>query len=426
MRAQLGEIGILRGSLMRDTLALQTMRLPTQAARLAWLAEHIHAMPGTGIVYALTKRDADQVADWLTRNGAAARAYYSGVIGEGFDDSDAYRRHLEDRLLRNEIKALVATTALGMGYDKPDLGFVIHYQAPGSIVAYYQQVGRAGRAIAYAIGILMAGDEDDEIHEYFRRSAFPKEEWVSAILAALEASDGLSIAELEEALNLRHGQIEHVLKFLSADNPAPVIKDGSRWRRTPVEYRMDHDRIHRLTGQREVEWHEVQSLCRRAGMPDGVPGARPRRGRPAAMRKMREVPGKTRGRADLHARDRGLGSAASPPLRNALEGNQRVAKDAFTEYGFRGILPRELRAETGRILSRWGDAGWGQLVAADKHDGHFRDELVAAVAEMIRDRWQPTPRRAGSPACPRHAIRRWSPTSPAVSRRRWRCRSCRP
>ena len=111
----------------------------------------------------------------------------------------------------------------------------------------------------------MAGDEDDAIHEYFRGSAFPKEAWVSAILAALELGDGSSIAELEGALNLRHGQIEHVLKFLSTDNPAPVIKDGSRWRRTPVEYRMDHDRIHRLTEQREVEWREVQAYVDKPG-----------------------------------------------------------------------------------------------------------------------------------------------------------------
>ena len=391
VRAQLGELGILRGSLMRDTLALQTMRLPTQAARLAWLAEHIHAMPGTEIVYALTKRDADQVADWLTRNGAAARAYYSGVIAEGFADSDAYRRHLEDRLLHNEIKALVATTALGMGYDKPDLGFVIHYQAPGSIVAYYQQVGRAGRATAYAIGILMAGEEDEEIHEYFRGSAFPKEAWVSAILAALEESDGMSIAELEEGLNLRHGQIEHVLKFLSADNPAPVIKDASRWRRTPVDYRMDHDRIRRLTGQREVEWGAVQAYvdepgCLMAFLARALDEADPRPCGKCARCLGRPLVEPTFRRDTAISATRLLRHSEIP-----WQGNQRIAKEAFPEYGFRGILPQELRAETGRILSRWGDAGWGQLVAGDKHDGRFRDELVDAVAEMIRDRWQPTP-----------------------------------
>jgi len=136
---QLGDIEVQRGPLLRDTLALQSLQLPDQSGRLAWLAEHLPQLPGTGIVYALTKRDADQVAEWLIQNGITARAYYSGVQAYGYESSDSYRQHLESALLNNEIKVLVATTALGMGYDKPDLGFVVHYQAPGSIVAYYQQ-----------------------------------------------------------------------------------------------------------------------------------------------------------------------------------------------------------------------------------------------------------------------------------------------
>ncbi len=136
VQTQLGNIKVQRGPLMRQSLELQAMRVPSQAIRLAWLAEHLNELPGTGIIYTLTKRDADQVAAWLNRNGIAAKPYYSGVTGDRFTDSNGYREHLEGLLLRNEIKALVATTALGMGYDKPDLGFVIHYQAPGSIIAY--------------------------------------------------------------------------------------------------------------------------------------------------------------------------------------------------------------------------------------------------------------------------------------------------
>ena len=182
VQTQLGDVGVQRGLLMRESLALQNLKLPSQQARLAWLAEHLDALPGTGIIYTLTKRDADQVANWLRLRGISASPYYSGARSEGFEDSDSYRRHVEEQLLQNEIKALVATSALGMGYDKPDLGFVIHYQAPGSIVAYYQQVGRAGRGISHAVGIMMSGHEDEEIHDYFRRTAFPKEEWVQNIL----------------------------------------------------------------------------------------------------------------------------------------------------------------------------------------------------------------------------------------------------
>ena len=391
VRAQLGDIGIQRGSLMRNTLALQNMQLPSQAARLAWLAEHIDALPGTGIIYTQTRRDAEQVANWLIEQGITARAYFSDVTDDGFADSDTYRQHLEDQLLHNQVKVLVATTALGMGYDKPDLGFVIHYQAPGSIVAYYQQVGRAGRAIDHAVGILMSGHEDNAIHEYFRQSAFPNESWVEQILGVLEGSDGLTIRQLEEAVNLRYGQLEQALKFLSVENPAPVIKNGSLWRRTPVPYQMDHERIHHLTEQRTIEWQEMQSYLEADGClmrflavalddENSQPCGR------CASCLGRPIVAPSFGRMQAVSAARFLSQSEIP-----LECKKQVPGDAFTEYGFRGNLPQEFRAETGRILSRWGDAGWGQFVAEDKTQGHFRDELVEAVAEMVRDRWQPDP-----------------------------------
>ena len=391
IQTQLGDIGIQRGPLMRKTLALQTLRLPSQSERLAWLTEHIDSLPGTGIIYTLTRRDADRVADWLRSQGIVAKAYHSSVTNDDFVNSASYREHLEDQLLRNELKALVATTALGMGYDKPDLGFVVHFQAPGSIVAYYQQVGRAGRGIEYAAGILMSGDEDDNIHEYFRRSAFPGEDQVTAILDVLKESDGLSVADLEGAVNLRRGQIQHVLKFLSVELPAPVIKSGAKWRRTPVPYQMDHEQIRRLTGQRKTEWGEVQKYIDEKGClmkflaealddPDPQPCGKCASclGQPVAEPSFKRETAITAARFLRHSK-------------LLLKCKQRVAKDAFTKYGFCGSLPGELHAETGRILSRWGDAGWGQLVADDKHGGHFRDELVDAVAGMLNDRWQPTP-----------------------------------
>ncbi len=377
---------------MRTTLALQTLRLPAPEARLAWLAEHIGSLPRTGIVYTLTRRDAEQVADWLRSQGIESRAYYSGVLGDGFEDTDAYRQHLEQQLLDNKIKALVATTALGMGYDKPDLGFVVHYQAPGSIVAYYQQVGRAGRAIDRAVGILMSGAEDERILDYFRRSAFPAEAWVLAILEALEESDGLSTQQIGKAVNLRRGQIEKALKFLSVENPAPVIKSGRQWQRTPVPYRMDRDKIARLTAQREIEWEEVQRYVAEEGclmefLAKALDDENPRPcGKCAPCLGRPIVPSKF---------TRELAITASRFLRHAefgLECKKQVVPGALDEYGLSGSIPVSLRAETGRILSRWGDAGWGQLVADGKRAGHFREELVDAVAEMLNDRWRPAPR----------------------------------
>ncbi|MGH8501962.1 MAG: RecQ family ATP-dependent DNA helicase [Gammaproteobacteria bacterium] len=391
IRMQLGDIQVQRGPLMRESVALQTMRVPDQSARLAWLAELVPGLPGTGIIYTLTVRDAEQVAEWLNRNGIEARAYYADAKDSNFPDSNTYRQHLEDRLLNNRIKALVATTALGMGYDKPDLGFVVHYQAPGSIVAYYQQVGRAGRAIDRAVGVLLAGREDEDIQQYFRAVAFPAEGHVSAILDALAESDGLTARQIEEAVNLRAGQIEKVLKFLSIDSPAPIIKDGSKWRRTAVSYRMDHARIERLTQQRIVEWQEVQSYintqeCLMTFLARALDDREARPCGKCANCLGHPVVGVDYAHAGAVAAARYLKHAEL-----ALVCKKQVAANAFKEYGFRGNLPERIQAESGRILSRWGDAGWGQVVRDDKHAGHFRDELAEALAEMIRDRWRPAP-----------------------------------
>ena len=387
VQEQLGDIVIQRGPLIREGLQLQTLELPTQAARLAWLVATIPELAGTGIVYVLTKRDAEQVSRWLILHNIQARAYYSDAEDKAFPDSNSYRQHLEDMLLNNQLKVMVATTALGMGYDKPDLGFVIHYQAPGSIVAYYQQVGRAGRGISSSTGVLLSGREDQDIHEYFRASAFPPESDIFAILGALERYDGLTTRQLEEHTNVRFGQIEKVLKMLSVENPAPIIKIGSQWRRTPVPFSMDHERIAHLTQQRELEWQQVQNylhtdscymsflrnaLDDHAQEPCGV----------CANCVRHPITGTTINTRLAHQASTFLKQAEAP-----IKPKIQLPANAFTEYGLRGNLPPQLQAEEGRVLSRWGDAGWGYMVAQDKHNGHFRDELVHAMAEMIRERW---------------------------------------
>lgn len=392
IQTQLGNIQIQRGPLSRDSLALQTMVLPDQASRLAWLAQVIPTLQGTGIVYCLTVRDAEQVANWLSINGVGAKAYHGSVEGEGFDSSNLYRQHLEALLLSNRLKVLVATTALGMGYDKPDLSFVIHYQAPGSIVGYYQQVGRAGRGIDSAIGILMSGVEDSDIHEFFREGAFPSEAQVHEILQVLAQHDGLTMRELEEHTNLRFGQIEKVLKLLSVENPAPVIKMGSRWTRTPVQYRMDTARIAHLTSQRVQEWQEVRAYVAEQGC------------KMAFLRRALDDSNITpcgkctscHGRLIINAAiNPALAHQAATFLKHAemvIEPKAQVAANAFQIYGFRGNLVQNLRAQAGRVLSRWGDAGWGRMVADNKHAGRFGDELVTATVDMIMQRWQPNPR----------------------------------
>ena len=178
-----------RGPLGRSSLRLEVVELPGQAERLAWLATWLPRLEGSGIVYTLTKRDAEMVAEWLSGHGIAAEAY-SGEV------ETARRVAVEERLLANELKAVVATSALGMGYDKPDLGFVVHYQAPGSVISYYQQVGRAGRGVEHADVVLLRGREDRRIQDFFIEQAFPPRELVERVLDALEAAgeDGLVAA----------------------------------------------------------------------------------------------------------------------------------------------------------------------------------------------------------------------------------------
>jgi len=391
IRRQLGDLEIMRGPLVRKSLALQCMRLPDQAARLAWLATHVPDLPGTGIIYVLTKRDAEQVAGWLRSRGIEALPYYSGVESSDYGDRDAARQHLERLLLDNRIKALVATTALGMGYDKPDLGFVVHYQAPGSVITYYQQVGRAGRAIDTAHGVLLSGREDDDIHEFFRRGAFPAERDVEQILGALAESDGLSVPMIEARVNVRHGKIGQALKYLSVERPSPVFKDGRLWKRAAVPYSMSRETIERLTTLREREWRQVREYidtdaCRmtflRTALDD--PDDRPcgkcencRESPPVSV----EIPHEVAIDAAAYLRHTEI----------PMEVRKQVPADALTGEGIRGRLSGKFRCETGRILCRWGDAGWGALVREDRASGGFRDELVAALAEMVADRWAPDP-----------------------------------
>ncbi len=393
IRTQLGDVQIQRGTLVRESLVLQTLRLQDQDSRLAWLAQKIPEIPGTGIVYVLTTRDAEQVTNWLVKQGIVARAYHAKVKHEDFHNSGQYRQHLEDLFQNNQLKVLVATTALGMGYDKPDLGFVIHYQSPGSVISYYQQVGRAGRAIDTAYGILLAGHEDADIHDFFRRTAFPDECDVNAVLEALANSDGLKVGQLESMVNLRQSQIkDKILKFLSVENPAPVAKNGNHWYRTPVHYEIDHDRIQWLTQQREVEWKEIQNYidsqsCLMMFLRNALDDPKAVECGKCAVCTGQPVVGTNINRSLIIEAGRFLRRAE-----RIFKPKKRIASNAFKEYGFTGsLLPTELQSQEGRILSSWGDAGWGGIVADNKHAGRFCDKLVDAVADMIRERWKPAP-----------------------------------
>lgn len=385
--AQLGGgVSVQRGPLVRESLALQSIQMPGPAERLAWLADHIPALPGSGIVYTLTTRDADRVAEWLRGNGVDAHAYHSGK-------SDEERQALEQALLTNGIKCLVATTALGMGYDKPDLTFVVHYQTPGNVVAYYQQVGRAGRAIPDAYGVLLSGEEEDDINEYFRDSAFPPEWQVNRILEALDAADeGMKVREIERAVNLRQSQIEKVLKLLVVEPQSPVMRIEGAWYRTPNPFQLDLQRIEHLTRQRESEWGQMKQYlanerCLMAFLADALDDANPTAcGRCAVCLGQPVLPTVVQ-RATLIEAQRFVRHSEM-----LLELKKQWDMDALPNYraafGWaKQNIPQHLRGEDGRVLSRWGEPVWGDLVAQGKAQRHFDDELVAAAVDLIRNRW---------------------------------------
>jgi ATP-dependent DNA helicase RecQ len=247
--AQIPNLQVQRGPLARASLKLFNIKLSDQSERLAWLAHFVPKLPGSGIIYCLTIPDTRRVAAWLKKNGIAAREYHSEV-------ESADKLESERMLLANECKALVATVALGMGFDKPDLGFVIHFQRPGSVIAYYQQVGRAGRAVDEAYGILLSGREDDEIQDYFIRSAFPPAEVMMQVLRELELGAGASINELMARLNYRRGVIEKALKLLEVDGA--VMRDRTIFVRTTNTWAPNLLRSEQVTQSRREELAEIR------------------------------------------------------------------------------------------------------------------------------------------------------------------------
>ncbi|MFH1010745.1 MAG: RecQ family ATP-dependent DNA helicase, partial [bacterium] len=344
IQAQLGNLRAIRGPLARKSLRLQNISLPSQAARMAWLAEQVPRLTGSGVIYTLTVRDAQRVAGWLQSRGIDAHAYYGDLETES-------RKELEAKLLKNEVKALVATTALGMGFDKPDLGFVIHFQRPASVIHYYQQVGRAGRALETAYAVLLGGREDDEIADYFLRTAFPPEAHVEIVLKALKNEPGgLSITLLQKKLNLSFGQIEKVLRTLATEHPSPIEQFESRWYRTPVRYAPDRRKVERLIEVRKREQRRMQDylhsteclmafLQKELDDPDPEPC-----GRCAVCCGAPLLPEDS---------STAVANDAVQFLRRCyqkFEPRRKWIGDSLDAHGWKGIIPEELRAQTGWAL----------------------------------------------------------------------------
>lgn len=391
---QLGDgVLTLRGSLARDSLRLGCLQLPSARDRLAWLVAHLGELPGSGIVYALTVSAAEDTARLLREAGHEVAAY------TGRTDPDE-RERLEGALKANEVKALVATSALGMGFDKPDLGFVVHLGAPSSPVAYYQQVGRAGRATEHADVLLLPGPEDPDIWRYFATVSMPDPERVTAVLGEL-GSEPLSTPALEALVDIRRTQLELLLKVLDVDGAVRRVRGG--WVATGESWEYDSERYARIEQARVAEQqsmltYERGERCRMEILQQDLddPTAAPcgRCDVCAGAWYPAEVPG---GAAEQAAGQLRRVGVPVDPRGQWPTGADRRGLDV------RGRIAVEERHEAGRAIARLTDLGWGgalrEVFAAGTPDAPIDERLAEGVIATLRD-WPWRQRPVGVVAMP--------------------------
>ncbi|MYU04938.1 RecQ family ATP-dependent DNA helicase [Streptomyces sp. SID8366] len=372
---------VLRGPLDRESLSLGVLRLPDAAHRMAWLADHLDDLPGSGIIYTLTVAAAEEVTAFLRQRGHTVASYTGRT-------ENADRQQAEEDLLANRVKALVATSALGMGFDKPDLGFVVHLGSPSSPIAYYQQVGRAGRGVEHAEVLLLPGREDEAIWEYFASLAFPSEELVRRTLDVLARADKpLSLPALEPLVELRRSRLETMLKVLDVDGAVRRVKGG--WLATGQPWSYDAERYAWVARQRAAEQQAMRAYadtteCRMEFL----------------QRQLDDEGAKPCGRCDNCAGPRFTADASSAALDAARSDLGRAGVEVEPRrmwptglgaigIGLKGRIPAGEQAAPGRALGRLSDIGWGNrlrpLLAPRTPDGPVPDDVAHAVIEVLAD-----------------------------------------
>ncbi|WP_435070260.1 RecQ family ATP-dependent DNA helicase [Amycolatopsis thermoflava] len=383
-----GDTLVLRGPLDRESLHLSVAKLPTPQARLAWLADRLGELPGSGIIYTLTVAAAHDIAEMLRERGFPVTAYTGKT-------EPADREAAEDDLLANRVKALVATSALGMGFDKPDLGFVVHVGAPSSPIAYYQQVGRAGRGVRRAEVILLPGAEDAEIWRYFSSLAFPDEQRVNQVLNALAYADRpLSTVALEPMVELSRSRLEMVLKVLDVDGAVRRVKGG--WEATGQDWHYERERYERVAEARRAEQqamleYQATTSCRmeflRRQLDD--PFAEPCGRCDNCTGEHRDVTVSAEAVEKTDERLRRPGVEVSPR-------RQWPTGMASLNVPLSGRIGKGELAEPGRTLGRLTDVGWGgplrELVGERAADGEVPDRIFQACVQVLTSwRWDQRP-----------------------------------
>ncbi|WP_458116335.1 RecQ family ATP-dependent DNA helicase [Arthrobacter sp. D2-10] len=371
----------LRGKLARKSLRLGVLRLPSPKSRLAWLLTHLGELPGSGIIYTLTVSAAEDTARLLRESGHAVLAYTGRT-----DPAD--RESAEQALKNNDVKALVATSALGMGFDKPDLGFVVHLGAPSSPVAYYQQVGRAGRGTPNADVLLLPGNEDRDIWEYFATASMPAEDKAQRILEELAGGAVLSTPALETRVDVRRSPLELLLKVLDVDGAVRKVTGG--WQATGNPWTYDRERYARISQARVHEQnamldYENTGSCRMEFLAAALddPSAAPC-GRcdncagpwysDEVSHDASESAGSALGRVGVLLEPRGQWPSGMDKLNVPVKG--RIAADQ--------------QVSAGRALARMTDLGWGNRVRellADATEDAALDPAAAQACVRVLSEW---------------------------------------
>jgi ATP-dependent DNA helicase RecQ len=407
---------VLRGPLDRESLSLGVLRLPDAAHRLAWLDSHLHELPGSGIVYTLTVSAAEEVAAFLRQRGHTVSSYTGRT-------ENADREAAEADLLGNRVKALVATSALGMGFDKPDLGFVVHLGSPSSPIAYYQQVGRAGRGVEHAEVLLLPGAEDEAIWRYFASLAFPPEEQVRRTLEVLASADRpLSLPALEPLVELRRSRLETMLKVLDVDGAVRRVRGG--WVATGEPWSYDTERYAWVARQREAEQRAMREYAAASGCRMEF-----------LRRQLDDEEAAPCGRCDNCAGPR-FGTEVDPAALEAARGElgrpgvevepRRMWPTGLPAIGLdlKGRVPAGEQASPGRALGRLSDIGWGNrlrpLLESPSQDGPVPGDVADAVVTVLAD-WARGPGgwasgEEGAPARPVGVVTIDSRTRPRLIR----------
>jgi ATP-dependent DNA helicase RecQ len=396
----------LRGQLNRESIRLQAMEISSYDERLAFLAEtipkilnqhHMHDKKSAGIIYTLTTRDTSRVADWLKSKEIKVLEYSS---------KSPNREEIEEKLMNDEVDVLVATNALGMGFDKPNIRFVIHFQTPQSIVHYYQQVGRAGRNLENAYGICLFGNEDKDINSYFIDSAFPSKQNFTLVNDVLSASEiGLNASEIAREANIANKLITKVLKILeSYEKPSVIKTDDKKWTKTANPMLIDWNDVERIRKRRWSEWEDMIKYINHRGclmmyLQDRLNS--PTKKECGKCSNCQKKDGNTKGDTETEIMRSAKSDLIIREASTFLKKHRgKIIPRKSWLYKFKSYsyltdhwdtktLSKKIKPEhvnkVGIFLCYYHDPTYGKLLRQGKKDGYFGPELVDAVSIMIKE-----------------------------------------